>query len=122
MSAISAPKTTNTSVRDEVLDGRGISLTRVAAILPRGRGGARPNPATIWRWVVQGIKLPGGGRLYLEAVRMSGRWVTSKKALARFLDAQTPALGEGTLPAPRSPAARRAESERAEKELRKSGA
>jgi hypothetical protein len=55
------------------------------------------------RWIINGVAVPGGGRLRLEAVRCGFTWLTSKEALARFLERQTAAaLGE---PMPATPAA-----------------
>jgi hypothetical protein len=53
----------------------------------------------------------------LEAVRLGGRWMTSREALQRFSDRLTPRLGGDDHTAPRSPASRRRASERAAAEL-----
>jgi hypothetical protein len=122
---MSAPKTAevlSARVREEVLAGSGLSLLQAARKLPPGRNGAPVNGATLWRWVVDGVNLPGGRRLRLEGCRVSGRWLTSEQALARFIDAQTPNLDAGKDAAPRSPGRRKAASTAAEAELRRAGA
>jgi hypothetical protein len=47
----------------------------------------------LWRWITEGVRLPDGSRVRLEAARLGGRWLTSEPALRRFLAAQTPELG-----------------------------
>jgi hypothetical protein len=69
----------------------------------------------VLRWVLDGVKVPGVGKVKLEAARIGRRWITSAEALQRFIDAQTPTLERQ--PTPRSPAARRRAHERAEQEL-----
>jgi hypothetical protein len=53
----------------------------------------------------------------LEAVRLGGRWVTSREALQRFAERLTPDLGNRPAPAPRTPTARRRAAEQAAKQL-----
>jgi hypothetical protein len=64
-------------------------MSQAARRFPPHRRDRPVNPSTIWRWVVDGVRLPGGGKLRLEAARVGGRWLTSEQALARFIDAQT---------------------------------
>jgi hypothetical protein len=99
-----------------------LSLPQAARRFPPYRRGRPVNPSTVWRWVFVGVRLPGGRRVRLDAVRLSGRWLTSVEAIERFIRAQTPRLGEtaGT-PAPRTPGRRRRDSERAAAELGKAG-
>src|SRR5262245_33811722 len=97
-------------LRTETLMG----LPQAARSIPSGRGNRPVNPRTLFRWISTGVKLPSGQVLRLEAVRLGGRWLTSAEALQRFADAQTPDLGQPALPLPRTPTARRRDSERAE--------
>jgi hypothetical protein len=53
---------------------------------------------------------------------VSGHWLTSQQALARFIDAQTPNLDAGKDAAPRSPRRRRSAGAAAEAELQRAGA
>ncbi len=101
----SAPQSDKTRVRKEVLGGAGLSLPEAARKLPACRNGAPVSGATVWRWVVNGIKLSSGGKLHLEACRVSGRWLTSLQALARFIDAQTPNRNAAPKPKDRNPTA-----------------
>jgi len=72
----------------EIANGDGRSLSQAAKPIP-GRGKPFTNPSTIWRWVVDGIRLRDGSRLKLEAVRLGGRgrYITSRGAIERFLNA-----------------------------------
>jgi hypothetical protein len=105
----------------EVMAGEGKSLVQIARRCPPGRGvGPHVNAATLWRWCRQGVRLPDGRRVYLEALRVAGRWVTSEKALERFIAAQQAAPTEAPLPP--TPAQRRRAAERAGAELEARGA
>jgi hypothetical protein len=99
-----------------------ISLPEAARLMPPGRRNRPVNLSTILRWVLDGVRLPSGGTVRLQAVRMGGRWLTSKEALQRFADAQTPRLdGRPEETAPRPPAARQRASERAARGLEEAG-
>jgi hypothetical protein len=99
-----------------------ITLAQAAARLPPNRLHRPVTASCVLRWVLSGVKVPGGGRMKLEAVRLGGRWLTSVEALERFAARQTPGLDAATNGAPpRPPASRQRASERAEKELAKIG-
>jgi hypothetical protein len=100
-----------------ILSETTLSLAQAAARLPSFRLGKPVNASTVWRWINDGVKLPDGTTVRLEAVRLAGRWLTSAEALARFADAQTPhAKRTAELP-PRIPQRHRSDFERAEREL-----
>jgi hypothetical protein len=106
---------------EEIEAGQGEVLTRAARRVPRTR---RDRPVTLsclLRWVLTGVTGPDGQRVYLEAARLAGRWVTSPGAIRRFIAAQTPRLGTEPAPSPRSPAQRRRAGERAARELENLG-
>ena len=46
-----------------------------------GTNGTPADFTTVYRAVVKGSALPDGGSLRLEAVRLAGRWITSKQAI-----------------------------------------
>ena len=97
-----------------------IHLNEVAKLVPPSRGGKRTHLSTILRWILQGVKGPCGEVVRLEALRLGGKWVTSKEALQRFCERLTPIVNHPdakTVEAPRAPAARRRASERAAREL-----
>jgi Protein of unknown function (DUF1580) len=98
-----------------------IGLPQAARRLPPFRAGRPVSPATVWRWVVEGVKLLDGRRVRLEALRLGGRWITSVEALARFAAAQTPRLGEEGTPAPGPAGQSRRASARAGEELVRRG-
>jgi hypothetical protein len=97
-----------------------ISLVDAARLLPPARQGRPVSMSCILRWILSGVRTPSGV-VRLEAVRLGGRWLTSREALQRFAEQQTPNLTEQAPPAPRPPAARRCAAQRAERELRRIG-
>jgi hypothetical protein len=98
-----------------------ITLTQATALLPPGRGGARPTLGCLLRWVLHGSRCPSGERVRLEAVRLGGRWVTSREALQRFAERLTPRMDDEPPAPPRTANQRRRESERAAQELERMG-
>ena len=82
-----------------------LSLSAAAALVPPARQGKRTHLSTILRWILDGAKGPNGKRVKLEAVRIGGRWMTTRSALQRFVERLTPDAGA----APPSPSARRQE-------------
>src|SRR5262249_27429496 len=78
-------------------------LSAAARELPPLRAGRPVSPATLTRWIISGVALPGGGRLRLEAVRIGNTWLTSREALARFLERQTAAALGGPMSATPTP-------------------
>jgi hypothetical protein len=118
-----------------VLDETVLDLTTAAKIVPPARGrrsdadpadepaprGEKTHISTILRWIVRGAKAPDGSRVRLEAVRLGGRWFTSKEALQRFAESLTPRLDSTTAPTPRTNLRRRQASEGAAAELERLG-
>jgi len=98
-----------------------LSLSQAANLLPPGRGGARPTLGCVLRWILKGAKSPSGDLVRLEAIRLGGRWLTSREALQRFAERLTPRLEGKPVPAPRTPNQRRRASEAAARELEKMG-
>jgi hypothetical protein len=99
-----------------------IPLADACRLIPPGRGGRRTHLSTILRWILNGSKAPGGRTVKLEALRLGGKWVTSREAIQRFALALTPALdGTATVPAPRTTAGRKRASDRAAAELEQMG-
>jgi hypothetical protein len=66
-----------------------LNLAQAAARLPGHRDNARLHPVTIQRWILAGIRAPGGRLVRLEAVRVGSRWLTSAEAIDRFAAALT---------------------------------
>ena len=98
-----------------------ISLSQAADLLPPGRGGARPTLSCILRWILKGARSPSGELVRLEALRIGGRWVTSREALQRFAEALTPQLSGSPGSTPRSVSKRRQASELAARDLERLG-
>jgi Protein of unknown function (DUF1580) len=82
---------------------------------------ARTSFCSLWRWIMRGVPGPDGVRIRLEAIRVGGKWLTSREALERFAAATTPRFNAEPAPAPRTPTARQRASERAAKRLEQIG-
>jgi hypothetical protein len=98
-----------------------ISLAVAAAEMPPGRNGKKTHLSTILRWILQGAKAPNGARVRLEAIRLGGRWFTSREALQRFAERLTPRVEDEPPAPPRSGTARSRAADRAGAELDKMG-
>jgi hypothetical protein len=98
-----------------------LTLAQAARRFPSFRLGRPVNPATIWRWCHEGVKLPGDEVVKLECVRVSGRWLTSVEAISRFVARQTPAPESDAPAMPRTPGRRQRAADRASAELEKLG-
>jgi hypothetical protein len=112
---------TSEQLLSEITDGEGLYLIQAARLIPSHRGGKPTTMSCILRWVLDGVLVPGGERVKLEAARLAGKWVTSKAAIRRFVEAQTPSRSSDPRPTQRTPAARRRASEQAAAELEKAG-
>lgn len=97
-----------------------LSISQLCKILPVGRNGKRPTFSTVWRYVLEGAKLPNGERVKLEAVRFGGKWVSSKQAAQRFVEALSSAAADVPSPFRGRPARNRA-AEQAAAELSERG-
>jgi hypothetical protein len=97
-----------------------LSLAAAARMIPSGRRGRPCNLSTIFRWIIDGVRLPSGEVVRLEAVRLGGRWLTSAEAIQRFADRHTPEPGEKPLPT-RTPNTRGKAATKAGKELERAG-
>jgi hypothetical protein len=91
-------------------------LSEAAKRLPPNRRGRPVTLSCVLRWVLDGVRTRDR-KVRLEAVRLGGRWLTSKEAIQRFAEQLTPRFEDAPAAMPRSPAARRRASERAAKEL-----
>jgi hypothetical protein len=101
---------------------RTLSLSQAARILPPGRRGRPVTLSCVLRWVLEGVRLPSGEAVRLEAMRLGGRWLTSMEALQRFAARQTPDLERcSSAPTLRTPARRRKAVARAEAALQRAG-
>lgn len=77
-------------IADQLRNEQLISLAAAARMVPPSRRGRPTSPSTLLRWVQDGVACSDGQRVYLDAFRLGGRWVTSIEALARFAGRQTP--------------------------------
>lgn len=90
-----------------VLEETTLSLIAAARRLPPGRRGRPVTLSCVFRWITDGVKLPSGDVVRLEAVRLGGRWITSVEALERFAARQTPDMSSRPAPTPTPPPATR---------------
>jgi hypothetical protein len=97
-----------------------ISLAQAATRFPGHRGAKRLHPATLTRWILNGVKAIDGRRVKLEALRFGSRWLTSEPALQRFADSLSTPPTDGT--PTRTPSVRQTASNHADAELRAMGA
>jgi len=63
-----------------------ITPARASHLCPERRRGVRPNVATVYRWMLAGVK-----GIRLESIMVGGTRCTSVQALQRFFDALTAA-------------------------------
>ena len=98
-----------------------LSLSQAARLLPHGRRGRPVTLSCVLRWVLDGLRGPSGDLVRLEALRLGGRWITSKEAIQRFAEKLTPSLGSVKPEAPRTPTQRSRAAEQAAKRLERHG-
>ena len=99
-----------------------VALADARNSLPPIRAGKRIHVATMIRWIMRGVRSPSGTLVRLEAARLGSRWITTKQALQRFLEAITPIFsGESSPPARRTMRQRRQGAARAGKQLAADG-
>jgi hypothetical protein len=113
--------TTSASERiDRILTEDPLGMSAAARLLGSFRNSRGCHPSTLVRWCQPGVRLPDGRRLRLEHIRVSGRLMTSRAALLRFLAAQQdPTFDE--IDPPRTPAQRRRDGEQAKQNLASMG-
>lgn len=97
------------------------SLAQAVAWVPASRRGKRTHISTLLRWIIKGSRAPDGRVIRLEALRLGGRWLTSREALQRFAARLTPSPEQSPPEVPSNPVQRRRASERAAEELRRIG-
>ncbi len=109
----------------EIQSGGGLGLSAAGRLFPAHRGEGTVDPSTVFRWVTKGTRTTDGCTVKLEAVRVGGRWLTSRGAVARFVTALTAAADltpVASIPTPRTPAARNRATEKAIATLKAMGA
>ncbi|MBY0229409.1 MAG: DUF1580 domain-containing protein, partial [Gemmataceae bacterium] len=108
----------------EVAQGDGLTLAQAAKLLP-SKNGKRCAPTTLGRWTVNGVRLPSGATVKLEAVRLGRVTLTTKQAVERFLNRQNSGpmalVAESRPPAAPLAQTRKRQIEHARDELRDAG-
>lgn len=110
------------SVLAEIQNGGGLSLSAAGRLFPGHRGNSTVNPSTVFRWLTTGAKTTCGQVVKLEAVRVGGRWLTSRGAINRFVAALTPTANTPPAPPPTGSTAALRRAEAAGRELARRGA
>ena len=106
----------------EIAAGQGLSITQAARRLPSSRNGRPVSFASVFRWILKGVRIWDGRTVRLEAARLGRKWVTTPAAIQRFVMAQTPELeSQDKLKRIRTPGQRERAALRAAKELEKLG-
>lgn len=100
------------SVTSEIAAGEGVYLSAAARLFPSHRRGRPVSGSCLYRWITEGVRLDDGQRLRLEAARIAGRWVTSRAAIKRFIERQTPRC-DADLSAIRTPTRRMRDQQQA---------
>jgi hypothetical protein len=96
-----------------------LTFADAAKTLPKRRAGKKPNIATFYRWISQGVK-----GIRLEYIVIGGTRCTSREALQRFFDRLTELAESGRAPIPQPAklsAQRQREIAAAEKRLQAAG-
>jgi hypothetical protein len=103
---------------EEIQNGEAEPLARAARRIPSARLGRPVTLSCLVRWISRGVLGPDGQRVYLEAARLGGKWITTPAALSRFVERQTPATTDQRQPtAPASPVRRQRAAELAGRQL-----
>jgi hypothetical protein len=107
----------------QILDEHKIDLHETTRLL--GTNGKPTHLSTALRAITKGIKSPLGDRVFLEALRLGGRWITSREAVERFTARLTAAaLGDTSnvgAPPNRTTRQRQRELDRVDRELTQAG-
>jgi Protein of unknown function (DUF1580) len=94
------------------------NFAKATQFVPPARNGKKTHISTLLRWATKGAKAPDGTIVRLEALRVGSRWVTSREAIQRFMEALTPRIDdEGSTPGVRTTTRRQRASDRAAEEL-----
>jgi hypothetical protein len=101
-----------------VLDEPHITPTALARLVCLEQTSRPIHAGTIIRWITRGVCVRGQ-TVKLDAIRLGGRWVTSRSALDRFMARLTAASSAEA--APPSVATPATEDERADRELSSQG-
>ena len=109
-------------VLTEIQSGGGLALSAAGRLFPAHRGAGTVDPSTVYRWVTKGAKAAGGQLVKLEAVRVGGRWSTSREAVTRFVQALTAAAAPTSPPPQPRPSVARRRAAAAGRELARRGA
>jgi hypothetical protein len=105
----------------EIANVHGIYLSAAARRFPPSRQGRQVTLGCMVRWILDGVRGPDGKRVRLEASRLAGKWITTPQAIVRFLEAQSPKIGNPGTEAPRSARARQRAADQAAAALSRLG-
>jgi hypothetical protein len=62
-----------------------LSPRQIGRLCPKEQPGASVSPQTVVRWIVEGVRLRGGGRLRLPAIRYPSGWKIDQADFETFI-------------------------------------
>lgn len=77
-----------------------------------------PGPATVWRWMVKGVKAPNGQTICLRHLRMGGKLLTTLDWIIEFGESLAAARTPEDAPAETLPASRAASCGTRDRQIR----
>ena len=66
-------------------ESRLLTPAQIGRLCPQNRPGVSVSPTSVVRWIVEGVRLRGGGRLKLPAVRYPSGWRISEDDFEQFI-------------------------------------
>ena len=97
-----------------------ITLSAAARLFP-GEGKKGVSPTSVYRWGRRGLPLADGRVIKLKMWRIGRKWVTTRSALAEFIELQQPDVADQDV-FPRTASQRRNASDQASRALEDEGA
>ena len=104
----------------KILNEEPTGFAQLAKRFRSSRRDGNLTPQAIWRWFRFGVRAADGRRVYLEAILVAGRYLSSSAAIERFIAAQQPQPTVDRLPVV-SPSARERDARECEAELDRLG-
>jgi hypothetical protein len=105
----------------DIINEKPFPLAEATKLIPAGRNGKKCHLSTLIRWVEIGTPGPSGELVRLAALRLGGRWVTTRSAIQAFAEALTPKFSSKPTRRHRTINKRRQAAERAGKALEAAG-
>src|SRR5262245_36625670 len=98
-----------------------LTLSQAAKSIPSHKIDGHVHTASVTRWVLRGVLDGNGQRVFLQAVRSPGGWLTTNEWVSDFLEALAQGRTEKTETPPRTIGQRARAAEAASRELDRFG-